>query len=34
MPVLNFPQFEHELFWSYLSTLNGYHPQLNQNFKK
>jgi len=34
MPVFNFPQFEHEPFWSYLSRLNDYRAQLNQNFQK
>ena len=34
MPIFNFPQFEHESFWNYLSRLNDYHAQLNQNFVK
>jgi len=34
MPVFNFPQFEHEPCWSYLSTLNDYRAQLNQSFEK
>ena len=34
MPVFNFPQFEHELFWSYLSWLNDYRAQLHQYFEK
>ena len=34
MPVFNFPQFEHEPFWSYLLRLNDYRPQLNQNFER
>jgi len=34
MPVFNFPQFEHEPFWNYLSRLNDYRAQLNQNFQK
>ena len=34
MPVLNFPEYEHEPFWSYLSRLNEYRAQLNHNFKK
>ena len=29
MPVFNFPQYEHEPFWSYLSRLNDYCAQLN-----
>jgi len=34
MPVLTFPQFEHEPFLSYLSRFNDYRAQLNQNFQK
>ena len=34
MPVFNFPQFEHEPFWSYFSRLNDYRAQLNRNFEK
>ena len=34
MPVFNFPQFEHEPFWSYLSRLNHYRAQLNCTFEK
>ena len=34
MPVFNFPQYEHEPFWSYLSRLNDYRAQLNQTFEK
>ena len=34
MPIFNFPQYEHESFWSYLSRLNDYRAQLNQNFQK
>ena len=34
IPVFHFPQFEHQPFWSYLSQLNDYRPQLNQNFQK
>lgn len=34
MPVFNFPQLEHEPFWSYLSRLNVYRAQLNQTFEK
>ena len=34
MPVFNFPQFEHEPFWNYLSRLNDYRAQLNRNFEK
>ena len=34
MPVFHFPQYEHELFWSYLSRLNDYCAQLNHIFEK
>ena len=34
MPVFSFPQYEHELFWSYLSQLNDYRAQLHQTFEK
>jgi len=34
MPVFNFPQSGSESFWSYLSRLNDYRAQLNQNFQK
>jgi len=34
MPAFNFLQFEHEPFSSYLSRLNNYRAQLNQQFKK
>jgi len=34
MPVFNFPQYEHEPLWSYLSRLNYYRAQLNQTFEK
>ena len=34
MPVFNFPQYEHEPFQSYLSRLNDYRAQLNQNVQK
>ena len=33
MSVFNFPQYEHEPFWSYLSRLNEYRAQLNHNFQ-
>lgn len=33
MPVFHFPQYEHQPFWSYLSRLNDYRVQLNQNFQ-
>jgi len=34
IPPFNFPQFEYELFWSYLQRLNDYHAQSIHNFKK
>ena len=34
MLVFNFPQFEHEPFWSYLLRLNDYRALVNQNFEK
>ena len=34
MPIFNFPQFEHESFWRYLSGFNAYRAQLNYNFEK
>ena len=34
MPVSNFPQYEHEPFWSYLLRLKDYRAQLNHNFEK
>ena len=34
MPIFNFPQYEHEPFWNYFSTLNDYRAQLNHNFQK
>ena len=35
MPVFNFPQYEHEPFWSCLSRLNDYRAhQLNQKLQK
>ena len=34
MPVFNFPQFEHEPFWSYLLTVSAYRAPLNQNLEK
>jgi len=33
MRIFNFPQFEHEAFWSYLSRLNDYRALLDQIFK-
>ena len=34
MPVLSFPQYEHEPFWRYLSRLNDYRAQLLETFQK
>ena len=34
MPIFNFPQYEHEFFWSCLLRPNDYRAQLNQNFQK
>jgi len=34
MAAFDFPQFEHKLFWRYLSKLNDYLVQLNQTFEK
>ena len=34
MLVFQFPQFENESFWSYLSRLDEYRAQMNQSLEK